>query len=243
MIESFVALLLAVLPVRWWEPFEERFPIRRMAMLSAVVTSAVGLALVAAVYGGLGGRGWGIIAFYVLVSGVMRVASIISDEVRGDPLLTGIDEAVRGRREKQHALRNAQDRQRREGAEVRDRLVHGEAVGRPEVAFVLLASRVKEDWKAGTCLIGADGVPHRIGEPFDIETPAGIRRAYPLSELPLLEPLRRVVPYELPPRPAPRRSGGKLDDEDAAARRTVLDADGSALGLHRQPAERKAEPR
>jgi hypothetical protein len=135
MIESFVALLLAVLPVRWWEPFEERFPIRRMAMLSAVVTSAVGLALVAAVYGGLGGRGWGIIAFYVLVSGLMRVASIISDEVRGDPLLTGIDEAVRGRREKQHVRSSTPFGTRKTGSGVRA----------PRCAIVWFTERPSDD--------------------------------------------------------------------------------------------------
>ncbi len=40
-----VAILLANLPVRWWGPFEERYPIYQMAWLSGLLTMLVGLAV------------------------------------------------------------------------------------------------------------------------------------------------------------------------------------------------------
>lgn len=194
-----VALLLANLPVPWWGPFEERFQVSRMAMVSATVTSIVGLALVQAVYRGFGGSGWALLAFYLLATGLMRVASAIADDVRGDPLLTVIDGAFRGHRDKKTALRNVQARERLEGADMPDRLVTGAAAGRPDAEFVLLSSRIKPDWEAGAYLLSGAGVAHRIGQPFDVETPAGVRRAYPLTELTSLEPIRHAIPYELPP--------------------------------------------
>ncbi|MEX2270680.1 MAG: hypothetical protein WD690_04385 [Vicinamibacterales bacterium] len=192
------ALLLANLPVRWWAPFEERFPVARMAMPSAVAITVVGLALVQAVYRGFGGSGTGLLAFYLLASGLMRVAGVIADDVRGDPVLTVIDDAILTRRSRKLADRSAQARRQREGPEVPDRLVKGAAVARPDAELVLLASRVKESWDAGSYLVSANGVAHRIGEPFDVDTPAGVRRAYPLTRLTSLEAIRHAVPYELP---------------------------------------------
>lgn len=195
---ALAAVLLANLPVRWWAPFEERFDIGRMAMVSATLTSVVGLALVYEVYLGLGGRGWGVVAFYLLASGLMRVASVLADDVRGDPLLTALDGAVMDRRAKKAALRGAEARREREGVDVPDRLVRGAAAGRPDAGFVLLSARVKTDWEPGTYLVSHGGVAYRIGEPFDVETPAGVRRAYPLTKLTSLEPIRHAIPYELP---------------------------------------------
>lgn len=196
---ALVAVLLANLPVRWWNRFEDRFPVSRMAMVSAVVISGVGLALVFEVYRGLGGWGLGVIAFYLLASGMMRAASVLADDVRGDLVLTVLDDAVRSRLSKKRALQDQHARERREGLEIPDRLVRAEALRCAGAEFVLLASRVKTDWNAGTCLLGADGVAHRIGQPFDVETPAGLRRAYPLTRMTSLEAIRHAVPYELPP--------------------------------------------
>ena len=198
MFSSLVAIVLALLPVRRWDAYEERYQVTRTSMISAVLTSAAGLALVMASYLGAGGQIFTLIAFYVLASGMMRAASGIAGEPRGDLLLSVIDDAIVSRRVAKREMARASERERREGAHVPDRLVKGAAIGRPDLDVVLIASRVKEDWNAGTCLLGADGVPHRIGEPFDVETPAGLRRAYPLSDLPLLEPMRHVVHYELP---------------------------------------------
>jgi hypothetical protein len=200
-----VALLISNLPARWWGPFEERFAVSRMAMTSAVAVTVTGLILVQAVYRGLGGPGTALLSLYMVASGVMRIASALADDIRGDPLLTGLDEAIRGRRSRLAALRDKRARELREGPEVADRLVRGDVVGRGDVAFVLLASRIKPDWGHGSCLVGQDGAAYRIGHPFDIETPAGLRRAYPLTAATTLEVIRHGIPYDLPPVSGKRR--------------------------------------
>lgn len=42
---SIVAVLLANLPVRWWGPFEERYPLHRMAWVAGLLTMGVGIGL------------------------------------------------------------------------------------------------------------------------------------------------------------------------------------------------------
>ncbi len=39
---------------------------------------------------------------------------------------------------------------------------------------------------------------YRLGEPYDLETPAGLRTAYPLTKFDSLEAVRRGIEYELP---------------------------------------------
>jgi len=43
--QAVAAVILANLPVRWWGPFDERYPLYRMAPLSGLVTMLLGLAL------------------------------------------------------------------------------------------------------------------------------------------------------------------------------------------------------
>jgi hypothetical protein len=45
------------------------------------------------------------------------------------------------------------------------------------------------------------------GVPFDIETPSGLRTAYPLKKMETVEVVRRGIQYELPRLP-PRRAHG-----------------------------------
>lgn len=141
----------------------------------------------------------GVLSLYLTGSGFLRaVGAFLADDPRGDFILTGIDAVLRGRVARTRAARRDADRQRREGAAVPDRLVRGDQIGRPDLALVLLASRAKTGWETGAYLVGADGAAHRIGDAFDVDSPAGLRMAYPLTPLTTLEPIRHAIPYELP---------------------------------------------
>ena len=141
----------------------------------------------------------GLLSLYLTGSGFVRaVGAYLLDDPRGDFILTGIDAGVRRLLTAVRDAGRRRERERREGHEVPDRLVSGAQVGRPELGLVLLASRAKTDWDVGSYLVGSDGTAHRIGVPFDFESPAGLRTAYPLTPLTTLEPIRHAIAYELP---------------------------------------------
>ena len=141
----------------------------------------------------------GLLSLYLTASGFARaVGAFLADDRRGDFVLTAVDAAARGAAGRTQRAAAARDRLQREGADVRDRVVRGAAVGRADVPLVLLSARVKADWEAGSYLVGQDGRAHRIGDSFDFETPGGLRTAYPLTPLTTLEPIRHAIPYDLP---------------------------------------------
>lgn len=141
----------------------------------------------------------GILSLYLTASGLLRAAgAFLADEYRGDYLLTLGDWGIRRVWRSRTVARRRAWRERLEGPEVPDRLVSGAQVRRPEFELVLLASRAKVEWETGSYLVQADGTAYRIGAAFDVESPAGLRTAYPLSPLTTLEPIRHAIPYELP---------------------------------------------
>ncbi|HUF24363.1 MAG TPA: hypothetical protein VMN81_09570 [Vicinamibacterales bacterium] len=229
-----LAVLLANLPVRWWGPFEERYPLHRVAWLSGLATMLAGVAvgipgyldfLQEAAHGfnagigadpdlGIKSSGWamaslpvfllatplGLFSTYLTASGFMRaVSAFIADEAHGDLLLTGIDAAARRIVAHEDHVRRASERMRLEGPAMPDRLVTGASLGRADAEFVLLASRVKVDWERNAYLVTSEGRAYRIGEPFDVTLPAGLRKAYPLTELRTGEAIRYAIPSDLPP--------------------------------------------
>lgn len=142
-------------------------------------------------------QGW--LSLYLTGSGFFRAAgAFLADDYHGDYALTVGDWLIQRAWTSRAAARRKAARERREGPEVPDRLVSGAQVGRPEFGLVLLASRAKTDWEVGAYLVGRDGSACRIGVPFDFESPAGLRTAYPLSPLTTLEPIRHPILYELP---------------------------------------------
>lgn len=146
----------------------------------------------------------GLASLYLTGSGFLRaVGAYLADDPRGDFVLTAIDAVVRRLVTGSRAARFRAKRQALEGPAVPDRLVRGDQVGRPDLALVLLASRAKDGWAPGAYLVGGDGTAHRIGVAFDVQTPAGLRTAYPLAPLTTLEPIRHAIPYALPRLPAP----------------------------------------
>lgn len=233
-VRAVIAIVLANLPVRWWGPFEERFPLYAMAWVAGLATMLAGLAIGIpgyltfmheAAHGfnaaiganpdlGIKSSGWGLaalpiymfatpgglLATYLGLTGFLRsVSAYLTEDAFGDPLLTGVDAAVRRLSRGTAAYDRRRSREKQEGPEVPDRLVTGRQVGKPAFQFVLLASRAKAEWREGAYLVGDDGTAYRIGRAFDFEAPGGLRTGYPLTELTTGEAIRYAIPYELPP--------------------------------------------
>lgn len=228
-----VAVLLANLPVRWWGPFEERYPLYRLAWVAGLLTMMVGIGLGIPGYLGFVGAvasdvnsaligaqsdlvqlpGWGLLSLpifllttplglasmYLTASGFLRAAgAYLVDDVRGDYLLTAVDGLVRRVVAHEDHVRQAVAREALEGPAVPDRLVTGAQIGHPEFELVILAARQKPDWEPNAYLVTADGRAFRLGLAFDFRSHAGLRAAYPLTELRTLDPIRHSIPYALP---------------------------------------------
>ena len=140
----------------------------------------------------------GLLATYLALSGFARVAGWVTDEPFGDPVLTGLDSAGRRVAENTGSARRRRERERAEGVEVRDRLYPAAWAGVRDADYVVVASRRKAEWNAGTFVVTSDKW-YVCGTPFDIQLPEGLRTIYPLKEHTTLDVMRRGVPYELPP--------------------------------------------
>jgi hypothetical protein len=147
----------------------------------------------------------GLLTTYLALSGFARVAGWATDEPFGDPILTGLDAAARRVAERVGSARRRRQRERAEGVEVRDRLYPAAWAGVSDADYVVVASRRKPDWNAGTFVVTSEKW-YVCGTPFDIQLPEGLRTIYPLKEHTTLDVMRRGVPYELPP----FRGGSKL---------------------------------
>lgn len=139
----------------------------------------------------------GLMTLYLTVSGVFRLACVVVDDARGDPLLTVVDSIGRHVWHAHRTRRKGRARERREGPALPDRLVRGPAAGFAEADFVVVASRRKPEWHAGVFVLTTD-TWYRLGEPTDRQTRYGLRTLYPLTALRANEVLRRGVRYELP---------------------------------------------
>lgn len=140
----------------------------------------------------------GLLATYLIVSGLGRFASaFITNEPHGDWILTSLDAVARHVWRDTSTRRAVSNRERREGPEVPDRLVTGAWLGRDDVDLAIVASR-RKGWPPGAYLVTADGKAYRVGPSFDLETKAGLRAVYPLTELTTVEAIRHAIAYELP---------------------------------------------
>ena len=138
----------------------------------------------------------GLIATYLCLTGIVRAVAGYVDDPRGDPLLTLVDGIVHRTGRGARAVGTRLARERLEGREVPDRLVTGEWAG-VAAEYVVLASRCKPGWEEGVFVLTSDRW-YRIGRLWDMPLPEGLRTAYPLTEVPLGEVLRKGVDYELP---------------------------------------------
>jgi hypothetical protein len=140
----------------------------------------------------------GLIALYLVTSGTIRAVAAFIDveDARGDFVLSAVHRVwtTAATRYRQAAARSA--RQRLEGEARPDILQTGAWAG-VDADYVVLASRRKPEWTAGAIILtGTEW--YKLGAPFDIETPAGLRTAYPLTRMETVEVVRRGIEYELP---------------------------------------------
>jgi hypothetical protein len=141
--------------------------------------------------------GW--ISTYLVASGALRAIGAASDSPLGDPLLTVVDKGLRTSHSRRRAKRAALELETRQGAEVVDRLRTGAEAGVPGATLVIVSSRRKDGWTAGTVLLTSSGA-YRIVYVEDRMIAGLLRHLYGLVAHDDLEAFRRVVPYELPAR-------------------------------------------
>ena len=141
-------------------------------------------------------KGW--LTSYLMVTGGLRAGAAWFDDPIGDPLLTGIDYALVGRREARQTEKARQARARQEGPEVPDRVVAAATAGLPPCDLVIVSSRRKDGWERGVTVLTPDAA-YRIGEPVERVVAGHLRTLYPLTTHADLEVIRKAVHYELPP--------------------------------------------
>ena len=140
----------------------------------------------------------GATAAYLCLTGLLRGISGYVDDPRGDPLLTLLDSGATRLITGTRATRLRRAREQREGPAVPDRLVTGRWAGLADVDFVVIAARRKPGWDEGVFVITAEQW-FRLGRPYDMPLPQGLRTAYPLTTIRTQEVLRKGVSYDLPP--------------------------------------------
>lgn len=141
----------------------------------------------------------GLVTLYLLVSGAVRAGGAWFEDPVGDPILTGIDYALAGGRERRHRERTRRHRETLEGPEVPDRIASAAAAGLPGCDLVIVASRRKPGWENGVTVFTADAA-YRIGEPVEKTIAGRLRMLYPLTEHKDFEAIRKSVSYDLPSR-------------------------------------------
>ncbi len=140
----------------------------------------------------------GLFAMYLVVSGFVRAAAAWVDDPVGDPILTGLDALAMRSADRARETHARRLREREEGPEVPDRLLPADAANLAAFDYVVVSSRRKPDWTAGTFVITSERW-YRLGEAFEVRLPDGLRTVYPLKELKDGSVLRRGVACELPP--------------------------------------------
>lgn len=140
--------------------------------------------------------GWA--SMYLCLSGFVRGLSVVTLEPRGDPILSLLDWTAAQTSRTWRMRRAAAERLALEGPEVPDRVVPGARVGLPAAHLVIVASRRRPDWDAGTVVLTQHGA-YRIGSIEERQLHGRLRTLYPLTEHMDLEVFRRTVQYELPP--------------------------------------------
>jgi len=141
--------------------------------------------------------GWA--TLYLCGSGGARVLASVCGEPCGDLILSLVDSTATRAWRDTKARRAAARRLALEGPEVPDRVVRGSRVGLPDAELVIVSSRRKPEWDAGTVVI-TDQTTYRVGPIVERHMNGRLRTLYPLNEHKDLEAFRRTVRYELPQR-------------------------------------------
>ena len=166
-----------------------------LSQTEAVAAALMGNALTPLAFFLFTPLGW--LADYLVISAVFRGFTLAVDNPWGDPLLTVVDNAVRGKRAQAHARKEAEERQLAEGPEVPDQILECRKFAGKEADFVVVASRRKEGWTSLTTVI-ADSVRLRVGDPLERNVNGLLRTCYPLKVIRDLQVDRRIVHYDWP---------------------------------------------
>ena len=150
----------------------------------------------------------GLLAFYLVTSGTIRAVAAFTDaeDARGDFVLSAVHRVWTTLWATLRQTRARIARERLGGDERPDLLQTGEWAS-VDADYVVLASRRKPEWTAGAIILTSTDW-YKVGFPFDIDTPAGLRTAYPLTKMETVEVVRRGIRYELP-RLMPQRAKPK----------------------------------
>ena len=169
--------------------------VKGMGQTDAVAAALQGSALVPFAFFLFTPMGW--LADYLFISAVFRGISLAGDHPWGDPILTVVDNVVRGKRADSLARRQAEERELAEGPEVPDQILECRKFAGKEADFVVVSSRRKEGWTLLTTVI-ADSVRLRVGDPLERKVDGRLRTCYPLKVIRDLQVDRRIVHYEWP---------------------------------------------
>jgi hypothetical protein len=155
--------------------------------------------------------GWA--STYLGISGTWRGIAAAVDDPFGDPILTGLDAILFrvARRTGAHATRRR--RESLEGPEVPDRVVRGLQIGMDNAELVIIASRRKPHWDAGT-VVDTGERWFRVSSIEERTIGGWLRTLYGLAEHRDLEAFRRRVTYEMPTHVNSRTAG---DHQDSAS--------------------------
>jgi len=140
----------------------------------------------------------GLLSAYLVVSGGARAISAVVDDPRGDPLISFAHWVATTARTSNRDDRQRLARERLEGRDAPDVLRTGEWADLHGVDYVVLSARRKPEWNPGA-IVMTNSDWYKLGVPFDMQTPAGLRTAYPLTKMETVEVVRRGIRYELPP--------------------------------------------
>jgi len=157
----------------------------------------------------------GLLSTYLVASGFGRAASAMVDDPRGDPLIALIHWVATTAWTRNREERRQIARTRLEGADAPDVLRTGEWAELHGVDYVVLSARRKPEWDAGA-IVMTDTDWYKLGVPFDMQTPGGLRTAYPLTKMSAVEVVRRGIRYELPPLRAANKKAPERDRRSGA---------------------------
>jgi hypothetical protein len=146
-------------------------------------------------------QGWA--TMYLGLTGLFRTVAAGLDDPHGDVLFTVVDGLLIRTLRRGQVRRTRTNREALEGPSVPDRVVPGAQVGLPGAELVVVASRRKTDWDAGTVVI-TPGAVYRVGTVVERTIRGRLCTLYPLTEHKDFEAFRRTVHYELPPENSPQ---------------------------------------
>ena len=133
---------------------------------------------------------------YLAGSGVLRLLSAYFGEPAGDPLLACLDSLIRRARHAASIVSAAIRMRATYGPLQPDQQVSGEQFGGFEADVLIISSRPKPDWRAGTVILSSNGY-YRVLTPVEQNIGGRNRVLYPLKKKHDLEIVRKAIRYSV----------------------------------------------